>query len=114
MWPRERRQFRLGSAKHLDCVVREVRCKSADSTFGETLELTLQLEIARMRELGASADAIAAFQAAAEVHFALCGTAGTRKDSDGVGPPSGNRGGRTAEQPQRSATSEKKRPATEP
>jgi len=94
MWPRERRQFRLGSAKHLDCVVREVRCKSADSTFGETLELTLQLEIARMRALGASPDAIAAFQAAAEVHFALCGTAGVRKDPDCVGPSSDDRGGK--------------------
>ena len=94
MWPRERRQFRLGSAKHVDCVVREVRCKSADSTFAETLELTLRLEIARMRELGASADAIASFQAAAEVHFALCGM---RKDPDGVGgvgPSSGNSGGK--------------------
>jgi hypothetical protein len=92
MWRRERRQFRLGSAKHLDCVVREVRCKSADSTFGETLELTLQLEIARMRELGASADSIAAFQAAAEVHFALCGTAGIRKNSDDAGPSGDSEG----------------------
>lgn len=91
MWPRERRQFRLGGAKHLDCVVREVRCKAAESTFRETLELTLQLEIARMRELGASADAIAAFQAAAEVHFALCGTAGIHKQADG-GQSSGNAG----------------------
>lgn len=92
MWPRERRQFRLGSAKHLDCVVREVRCKSADSTFGETLELTLQLEIARMRELGASADAIAAFQAAAEVHFALCGTGAIHKDAESVEQSSNNPG----------------------
>ena len=62
MWPRERRQFRLGGTKHLDCVVREVRCKADASTFREMLELTLQQEIARMRELGASPDAIAAFR----------------------------------------------------
>ena len=92
MWPRERRQFRLGGAKHLDCVVREVRCRADDSTFRETLELTLQLEIARMRELGASADAIAAFQAAAEVHFALCGTGAIPKDADSVEQSSGNVG----------------------
>ena len=90
MWPRERRQFRLGGAKHLDCVVREVRCKADESTFRETLELTLQLEIARMRELGASADAIAAFQAAAEVHFALCGTSAAHKDGDSVEQSPGN------------------------
>jgi len=84
MWPRERRQFRLGGAKHLDCVVREVRCKADDATFRDTLQLTLQLEIARMRELGASADAIAAFQAAAQVHFAFCDTGAIHKDADSV------------------------------
>lgn len=90
MWPRERRQFRLGGAKHLDCVVREVRCKADDSTFRETLELTLQQEIARMRGLGATADAIAAFEAAAEVHFALCGTGAIHEDN--VEHSSGNPG----------------------
>lgn len=94
MWPRERRQFRLGGAKHLDCVVREVRCKADDSTFRETLELTLQHEIARMRELGASADAIAAFQAAAEVHFALCGTGAIHEDADIVEHASRTAGGK--------------------
>lgn len=94
MRPRDRRQFRLGGARHLDCVVREVRCKAADSNFRETLELTLQLEIARMRQLGASADAIAAFQAAAEVHFALCGTGAAHKDADSVEHSPGNAGGK--------------------
>jgi hypothetical protein len=84
MWPRERRQFRLGGAKHLDCVVREARCKADASTFRETLELTLQQEIARMRELGSSPDAIAAFQAAAQVHFAFCDTRAIHKDADSV------------------------------
>ena len=84
MWPRERRQFRLGGAKHLDCIVREARCKADESTFRETLELTLQQEIARMRDLGASSDAIAAFRAAAEVHLALCGTGSIHKDADSV------------------------------
>jgi hypothetical protein len=92
MWPRERRPFRLGGAKHLDCVVREARCKADASTFRETLELTLQQEIARMRELGASPDAIAAFQAAAEVHFALCGTGAIHKDADNVEQSSSNAG----------------------
>jgi hypothetical protein len=92
MWPRERRQFRLGGAKHLDCVVREVRCKADASTFHETLELTLQQEIARMRELGASPDAIAAFLAAAEVHFALCATGAIHEDVDSAEPPSNNPG----------------------
>jgi hypothetical protein len=92
MWPRERRQSRLGGAKHLDCVVRETRCKADPSTFRETLELTLQQEIARMRELGASPDAIAAFQAAAEVHFALCGTGETREEADAVEQSSANLG----------------------
>jgi hypothetical protein len=90
MWPRERRQFRLGGAKHLDCVVREARCKADASTFRETLELTLQQEIARMRELGASPDAITAFQAAAEVHFALCGTGAIHKDADSLEQSSNN------------------------
>ena len=92
MWPRERRQFRLGGAKHLDCVVREARCKADPSSFRETLELTLQQEIARMRELGATPDAIAAFQAAAEVHFALCGTGGIHKDAESVEQSSNNPG----------------------
>lgn len=92
MWPRERRQFRLGGAKHLDCVMREVRCKADPSAFRETLELTLQQEIARMRELGASPDAIAAFQAAAEVHFALCGTGAIHKEADSVEQSSNNPG----------------------
>lgn len=95
MWPRERRPFRLGGAKHLDCVVREVRCKADDSSFRETLELTLQQEIARMRELGASADAVAAFQAAAEVHFALCGPGAMHKGADGVERSPGDAGGKT-------------------
>ena len=90
---RERKQFRLGGAKHLDCVVREVRCKAADSTFRETLELTLQQEIARMRDLGASADAIASFRAAAKVHFALCGPDAVHKDADALEHSSGNGGG---------------------
>jgi hypothetical protein len=99
MWPRERRQFRLGGAKHLDCVVREVRCKADASTFRETLELTLQQEIARMRDLGASPDAIAAFQAAAGVHFALCGTGPIHKDADNVEQSSGNCGGNPLSDP---------------
>jgi hypothetical protein len=92
MWPRERRQFRLGGAKHLDCVVREVRCKADDSTFREELELTLQLEIARMRDLGASPDAVAAFQAAAEVHFALCEPGAIHRDPGSVGQSPGHAG----------------------
>lgn len=74
--------------------MREVRCKADDSTFRETLELTLQLEIARMRELGASADTIAAFQAAAEVHFALCGMDAVHSDADSVEHSSRNAGGK--------------------
>jgi hypothetical protein len=100
MWPRERRQFRLGGAKHLDCVVREARCKADASTFRETLELTLQQEIARMRELGASPDAIAAFEAAAEVHFALCSTGAIHKDADSVERSSDSPGRKTAERSQ--------------
>ncbi|HEX3631729.1 MAG TPA: hypothetical protein VHZ01_04415 [Casimicrobiaceae bacterium] len=96
MWPRERRQFRLGGAKHLDCVVREARCKADPSTFRETLELTLQQEIARMRDLGASRDAIAAFQAAADVHFALCGTGEPPKDADDAEPSSGDANGKSS------------------
>jgi len=92
MWPRERRQFRLGGTKHLDCVVREARCKADASTFRETLELTLQQEIARMRDLGASPDAIAAFEAAAEVHVALCGTGAGHKAADSVEQSSDNPG----------------------
>ena len=92
MWRRERRQFRLGGTKHLDCVVREARCKADASSFRETLELTLQQEIARMRELGATPDAIAAFQAAAEVHFALCGTGAIHKAAESVEQSSNNPG----------------------
>jgi hypothetical protein len=99
MWPRERRPFRLGGAKHLDCVVREARCKADASTFRETLELTLQQEIARMRELGASPDAIAAFRAAAEVHSALCGAGTIHKDADSVDQSSNNPGGKTLSDP---------------
>lgn len=99
MWPRDRRQFRLGGTKHLDCVVREARCRADPSSFRETLELTLQQEIARMRELGASPDAIAAFEAAAEVHFALCNTGAIQKDTDGVERSSDNPGRKIAEPP---------------
>ena len=45
-----------------------------------------------MRELGASLDAIAAFQAAAEVHFALCATGAIHKDADSVEQSSNNPG----------------------
>ena len=54
--------------------------------------MTLQQEIARMRELGATPDAIAAFEAAAEVHFALCGTGALHNEADSVEQSSENSG----------------------
>jgi hypothetical protein len=70
--PLERRRFELGDTKHLDCVMREAQCRADSSTFQYTMKQALESEISRMRIVGAPAEKIAAFRAAAEVHIALC------------------------------------------
>jgi hypothetical protein len=80
---REPRRFQLGDTKHLDCVMREAQCRSDSSTFQYTMAQVLESEIRRMRMLGATAERIAAFRSAAEVHIALCHASAVR---EGVEP----------------------------
>jgi hypothetical protein len=80
--PRELRRFQLGDAKHLDCVMREAQCRADSSTFQYTVKQALESEITRMRMLGATAERIAVFREAAEVHIALCSASAL---SEGVG-----------------------------
>ena len=89
---RDHQRFRMSDAKRLDCVMREVACMADAAMFRDKAAQAVQSEIARMRHLGATAEAIAAFQAAAEVHVALCSTVELHKDADGVGQPFNNPG----------------------
>ena len=89
---RDHQRFRMNDAKRLDCVMRETRCMADETTFRERAAHAVQAEVVRMRHLGATTAAIAAFQAAAEVHVALCGTAELHKDADSVEQPFNNPG----------------------
>jgi hypothetical protein len=89
---RDHQRFRMNDAKRLDCVLREARCRADATTFREKAAQAVQSEIARMRHLGATPAAIAAFQAAAEVHVALCSTVDVHKDADSVEQPFNNPG----------------------
>ncbi|HEX4522464.1 MAG TPA: hypothetical protein VH704_03005 [Casimicrobiaceae bacterium] len=89
---REHQRFRMNDAKRLDCVMREARCMADETTFREKAAQAVQTEIVRLRHLGATPATIAAFQAAAEVHVALCGTVELHKDADGAEQPFNNPG----------------------
>ena len=70
--------------------MREAKCTADAATFREKAERAVQSEIVRMGHLGATPAAIAAFQAAAQVHVALCDTAELHKDADSVEQPLNN------------------------
>jgi len=82
----ERRRFELGDTKHLDCVMREAQCRADSSTFQYTMKQALESEISRMRSVGAPAERIAAFRAAAEVHIALCNAGASPESIDDAAP----------------------------
>lgn len=63
---------KLNPRKRADCVVREARCAAKPGAIRATLQQAVMIEIERMRALHESEDAVRAFQAATEVHIALC------------------------------------------
>jgi hypothetical protein len=80
--PREHRRFDMGGTKHLECVIREAHCRADSATFQQSLEQALDGEISRMRTLGVTAERIAAFREAAEVHIALCNASALPESAD--------------------------------
>jgi len=66
--------IKLNARKRADCVLREARCSAKSGVVHATLEQAVAAEIERMRALQASEEAIRAFQAATEIHIALCGS----------------------------------------
>ncbi len=66
--------IKLNAQKRADCVLRETRCAAKSSAVRTTLEQAVAAEIQRMRALQESEEAVRAFQAATEIHIALCGS----------------------------------------
>lgn len=62
----------LNPRKRADCVVREARCVAGPGAVRTALQQAVAVEIERMRALHESEEAIRMFQAATEVHIALC------------------------------------------
>lgn len=77
----------MGDTKHLDCVIREARCRADSATFQQSLEQALDSEISRMRMLGVTAERIAAFREAAEVHIALRSAGALSESADQAASP---------------------------
>ena len=73
VWQKLTQPTKLNARKRADCVVREARCAARAGTVRSALEKAVAIEIDRMRALHESEEAVRAFQAATEVHIALCG-----------------------------------------
>jgi len=63
---------KLNPRKRADCVLREARCAAKPGAIRAALQQAVSIEIDRMRALHESEEAVRAFQAATEVHIALC------------------------------------------
>ena len=68
-----RSRSRVGTAKRVDWMLRELRCIATPGTERETLERLVQEEVERMGRLVMGAEAIAKFLAAAAIHIDACG-----------------------------------------
>jgi len=71
-WQKRIRLAKLNPRKRADCVLREARCIAKSGVVRTALEQAVAAEIERMRALQESEDAVRAFQAATEIHIALC------------------------------------------
>ena len=71
-WQKLLQPIKLNARKRADCVLREAQCAAPPGAVRATLERALAVEIERMRALNESEEAIRAFQAATELHIALC------------------------------------------
>lgn len=72
-WQKLMQPVKLNARKRADCVFREARCAAKPGAIRATLEQAVAVEIDRMRALHEPEEAVRAFQAATEVHIALCG-----------------------------------------
>ena len=64
--------IKLNARKRADCVLREARCAAKPGAVRAAVEEAVAIEIERMRALNEDDEVIRAFQAATEVHIALC------------------------------------------
>ncbi len=71
-WQKLMQPLKLNARKRADCVLREARCAAKPGAVRTALELAVAVEIERMRALHESEEAVRAFQAATEIHIALC------------------------------------------
>jgi hypothetical protein len=79
VWQKLMQPTKLNARKRADCVVREARCAARPGAVRSALEQAVAIEIDRMRALHESEEAVRAFQAATEVHIALCGPDSTEQ-----------------------------------
>jgi outer membrane receptor for ferric coprogen and ferric-rhodotorulic acid len=80
-WQKLLQPIKLNARKRADCVLREARCAAPPGAVRATLEQAVAVEIERMRALNESEEAIQAFQAATELHIALCDRAAPQRES---------------------------------
>lgn len=71
-WQKLLQPIKLNARKRADCVLREARCVAKPGSVRVALEQAVAVEIERMRALHESEEAVRAFQAATELHIALC------------------------------------------
>lgn len=71
-WQKLLQPIKLNARKRADCVLREARCAAKPGSVRVALEQAVAVEIERMRALHESEEAVRAFQAATELHIALC------------------------------------------
>jgi hypothetical protein len=80
-WQKLLQPIKLNARKRADCVLREARCAAKPGSVRVTLEQAVAVEIERMRALHESEEAVRAFQAATELHIALCDEATGERQS---------------------------------
>jgi hypothetical protein len=71
-WQKLLQPIKLNARKRADCVLREARCAAKPGAVRAAVEQAVAIEIERMRALNEDDEVIRAFQAATEVHIALC------------------------------------------
>ncbi len=71
-WQNLLQPIKLNPRKRADCVLREARCAARPGAVRAALQQAVAVEIERMRALHENEETIRAFQAATEVHIALC------------------------------------------
>jgi hypothetical protein len=71
-WQKLLQPIKLNARKRADCVLREARCAAKPGAVRAALEQAVAVEVERMRALHETEEAVHAFQAATELHIALC------------------------------------------